>query len=92
MSKNIRDQILDAINTDDSFGENNSKAIIKTYTEACSTEKEKIDKIFINLCGFSFETLSSSLYSNNEACNNLVIKPTANNDEFASRINTRMNS
>lgn len=56
MSKNIRDLILDAINTDDSFVEKNSRNIIKTYINATHLEKEKIDRIFIDLCGFSLST------------------------------------
>jgi hypothetical protein len=57
MNKNIRDLVLNAINTDDSFNNINSKNIVNLYTTASTNEKEVIDQIFINLCGYSLNTM-----------------------------------
>lgn len=53
MNKNIKDLILKAIATDDSFNMVNNRNIIKLYNSSSDTEKEVIDAIFINLCGYS---------------------------------------
>ena len=52
MNKNIRDLVLEAMTTDDSFNGGNSRNIIKLYNSATLTEKELIDNIFVNLCGY----------------------------------------
>ena len=57
MSKNIRDLVLEAMTTDDSFNEGNSRNIIKLYNSASISEKELVDNIFINLCGYSIDSL-----------------------------------
>lgn len=57
MSRDIRDLIFEAIKTDDSYSNVNSKNILKIYENSTPNEKEKINNIFINLCGFSFESL-----------------------------------
>lgn len=59
MNKNIRELILEAMNTDDSFNENNLGNINKIYLAANNAEKELINNLFINLCGYSLETLIS---------------------------------
>jgi hypothetical protein len=57
MSINIREVILSSMNSDDSYTNLNSKNIISIYFNLNESEKEKIDSIFVNLCGYSLGTL-----------------------------------
>jgi hypothetical protein len=57
MNMNIREVILSSMNSDDSYTNLNSKNIISIYYDLNESEKEKIDNIFVNLCGYSLGTL-----------------------------------
>ena len=52
----LRQNILNAILTDDSFSEKNESNIKRIYMTLTTTDKTNVNKIFINLCGYSLET------------------------------------
>ena len=54
---NIVEKILESIETDDSNTESESETIQLLYESATDKEKQKIDMIFISLCGWSLKTL-----------------------------------
>ena len=56
----LKDQILNAMETDDSFNQLNDNNIKRLYTKATKKEKELIDNLFINLCGYSISILLAS--------------------------------
>lgn len=64
MKTNIRSLILEAIQSDDSFSEKNHLSIFRTFRSSTVTEQKKINSIFINLCGFSMETLIENFEQN----------------------------
>ena len=65
MKSNLRNVILDAIESDDSFTEKNNFKIEKLFNSSSKAEQEKINELFINLCGFSLETLVSTTINQN---------------------------
>lgn len=54
---NLREDILNLIESDDSFSEKDSYRIFRIYDNASNEEKDKIDGIFTYLCGFSLGTI-----------------------------------
>ena len=59
MSENLIEKITRLIMTDDANGDKESNRIIQTYQNANDVQKALIDDIFISLCGFSLNTLTS---------------------------------
>jgi len=55
--ENMQEIILTAIKTDDSFTEKNNRVLIDLYKNSSKLDKNLIDKIFIELCGYSFNSL-----------------------------------
>ena len=55
--KNIRNIVLEAISTDDSFTEKQNYKLVMIYLNASRNEKEIIDSVFICLCGYSLESI-----------------------------------
>lgn len=53
----LRDEILDAINTDGDYKEHYNEKIANTYNQADPHTQKAIDDIFIILTGWSLETL-----------------------------------
>jgi len=54
---NLNQAILEAIETDQEFNDLNAKNIKNLYKDSATEVKDTIDAIFINLCGYSLETL-----------------------------------
>lgn len=54
---NIRDQVLENIETDDSYNKSQDYIISMEYDCANTAQKKVIDKIFIALCGYSLKTM-----------------------------------
>ena len=61
MNKNLREMVLDAMMTDDSFNHINQSNILNIFENSSSDSKKILDEVFINLCGYSLETLTSNL-------------------------------
>lgn len=54
---NLKQKILDAIESDDSFTEKNNEDMIDIYKICSRSEKFMLDHFFIALCGYSVNTL-----------------------------------
>jgi len=53
----LNQEIIDFIGSDDSFNEQQEQRIKNTFYQATRAEKDKINEIFIALCGYSLETI-----------------------------------
>ena len=58
---NLIELIENAILTDEENSDDCSQIMINTYNECSDAEKMKIDKIFINLCGWSIKKLMEEI-------------------------------
>ena len=54
---NLIERIFDAMETDDVCLNKQSAILEQTYNRASIKEKDRIDMCFINLCGWSLNTL-----------------------------------
>lgn len=54
---NIIQKTFRAMETDTDGSDNQAQRIIDTFSSCISTEREKINDIFISLCGWSMDTL-----------------------------------
>lgn len=61
MRTNIQHIIEQYLTTDDSFTLRNQKNIVKMYSNLSPKEKHTIDSLFIELCGYSMETIIKEL-------------------------------
>ena len=66
----LRNNILNAILTDDSYTPKQDRDIIRIYINSSSTEKVVLNNLFISLCGFSLETFIDQSISNEKSFDN----------------------
>jgi hypothetical protein len=57
---NIQKRVLELIKSDDGYVDSFDKIIKRRYDILSEEEKEKIDAIFISLCGFGLNTIISN--------------------------------
>jgi len=57
----INENLIDYLESDDSFTMQEQENIVKKYERATNDQKKVVDGVFINLCGFSLGTLIEEL-------------------------------